>query len=320
MLLDRLPASRLEGMEVAKIIRRTTPNLLECGRGGTSLMLGDACIGDMLDCPVENGQWVLTRTSNIFLLQIAYGLITGRRGVEMTTVKDVATIGKYHLDITGTKQDGTPRGPFKKIRYDPRKVYQCLWNNDSNAQRAMAVDPDCTLEKKPDATVQHVDDVWRTRTHLHFNLQVRYTSQRLVAAYTTKETVGGSTWPNVILDDRRYEKAFAVWFNSVFGILAHWFVAGSQHTGRGLMTKTSFKLMPVPDFDALADDVIGRLDAVFDDMRAKEMDAINRLDADEVRRELDRRVMDILKLQVEDLEQVYEWLVAEKQLGRTDLD
>ena len=318
VLLDKLPASRLEGREVAKIIRRATPNRLEHDMGGTSMALGDVHIGDMLDCPVEDGQWMLTMTSSIFLLQFAYGLVTGRRGVGMTTIGDVATIGKHHLDIIGTKRDGTPQGPFKKIRYDRQKVYQCLWNNDSNAQRTMAVDPDCTLEKKPDAAVQHVAGVWRTRTRLHINLQVRYTSQRLVAAYTKQETVGGSAWPNVILKDRRHEKALTVWLNSVFGILAYWFAAGSQHTGRGLMTITSCKLMAVPDFDALDDGVIERLDAVFDDMRAREMDAINRLDADKVRREIDRRVMDVLGLKVDDLERVYGWLVGEKQLGRTD--
>ena len=319
VLLDRLPASRLEGREVAKIIQRTTPNRLEHCMGGTSLTLGDICIGDALDCPVEDGRWMLARTSNVFLLQFAYSLVTGGRGVKMTTIGDVSTIGKHHLDIIGTKRDGTPQGPFKKIRYDRQKLYQCLWNNDNSTQRAMAVDPDCTLEKKPDATVQHADEVWRTRTRLHVNMQVGYASQRLIAAYTKTEAVGGRTWPNVILNDKGHEKALTVWLNSVFGILTYWFVASSQHPGRGLMTITSCKLTPVPDFDVLDEDVIGRLDAVFDDMREREMGAINRLDADEVRREIDRRVMDILELKVDDLEQIYGWLVREKQLNRTDL-
>ena len=320
VLLDRLPASRLAGLEVAKIIKHTTPNRMEHYMGGTLLMLGDTRIGDMLDCTVEDGQWMLTRTSNIFLLQFAYRLITGGLGVRMTTIISVSDTGKHHLDIIGTKHNGTPQGPFKKIGYDHQKKYQCLWGNDHDTQRAMVVNPDYTLEKKPDATIQHVNDVWRTRTHLHINMQVRYTSQRLVAAYTEIETVGGRAWLNIILNNKRHEKACMVWFNSIFGILMYWFMAGSQHLERGLTTPTACKLMQVPDFDILDDDTIGQLDGVFDDMCTREMDTINRLDTDEVRREIDRRVMAILGLKVDNLEQIYDWLVHEKQLGRTDLD
>ena len=319
VLLDRLPTSRLEGLEVAKLMQHTTPNRLEHDMGGTSLTLGDTHIGDTLDCPVKDGQWMLARTSNIFLLQFAYSLVTGSLGVKMTTIEDISQMGKYHLDINGYKQDGTPRGPFKKISYDSQKRYSCLWNNNSDTQQAMIVSPDCSLEKKPDATVQHVDNVWSTRTHLHINLQVRYTSQRLVAAYTLKETVGGSTWPNIILNDKSHEKALAVWLNSIFGILTYWFVAGSQQIGRGLMTITSCKSIPVPDFDSMDRRIITQLDEVFDDMCTMKMKAINMLDTDHIRQEIDRRIIDILGLEVDDLKQVYDWLVHEKQMSRKDL-
>lgn len=319
VLLDRLPTSRLEGLEVAKMIRNTTPNKLEHGMGGTSLTLGGTHIGDILDCPVEDGQWMLARTSNIFLLQFAYSLITGKLGVGMTTIGAISGMGKHHLDIIGTKHDGTPQGPFKQIVYDPQKKYQCLWGNNSETQRAMVVSPDCTLEKKSDATTDHVNDVWLTRTHLHINLHVRYTSQRLVAAYTKTETVGGHAWPSVILNNRGHEKALAVWFNSVFGILAYWFVSNSQQIGRGLTTITSCKLIPAPDFGSMDGRTISRLGGVFDDVCRKEMKPINMLDTDQVRQEIDRRVMDILGLEVDNLEQIYGWLVRERQLDRKDL-
>ena len=319
VLLDSLPSSRLEGLEVAKIIRNTAPNRLEHGMGGTSLVLGGTHIGDMLDCPVEDGQWMLARTSNIFLLQFAYSLITGRLGIGMTTIGAISNMGKHHLDIIGTKHDGTPQGPFKQIRYDSQKRYQCLWGNDAKTQRAMVVSPDCTLEKKPDATTDHVNRVWRTRTCLHVNLHVRYTSQRLAAAYTETKTVGGHAWPNVILNDKDHEKALTVWLNSVFGILSYWFVANSQQIGRGLTTITSCELIPVPDFGSMDGSLISQLNGVFDDLCRKEMKPINMLDTDPVRQAIDRRVMDILGLEVDNLERIYEWLVHERHLDRKDL-
>ena len=317
--LDRLPTSRLESLEVAKTIRRTMPNMLEHHMGGTSMALGDTHAGDALDCPVEDGQWMMAMTSNIFLLQFAYSLATGGLGVGMTTIKKISEIGKHALDIIGTKHDGTPQGPFKPIAYNRRKKYLCLWNNKADKQQTMVVEPDHSLEKKPDATTEHVTTVWSTRSRVHFNLQPRYTSQRLIAAYTKTESIGGSSWPNVIPHNQIYEKALTVWLNSVFGILTYWFAAGSQQSERARMSRTSCKEIPVPDFDALDEGAIERLDAVFDDLCMKEMKPINMLDDDDVRREIDRRVVDILGLKVDNLEQVYDWLVHEKHLGRKDL-
>lgn len=319
VLLDRLPVSRLEGLEVAKIIRHTTSNRLEHGMGGTSLTLGDSHIGDMLDCPVEGGQWMLARTANIFLLQFTYSLITGGLGVGMIWLDKICDVGKLGRDIADAKNDTLLRAPFKKIKYDSQKRYQCLWGNNSDTQRTMMVSPDCTLEKKPDATVQHANSVWRTRSRTHFNLQARYTSQRLVAAYTETETLGGRSWPNIILNNSSHEKAFTVWFNSVFGILTYWFVAGSQQIGRGMMSPTACKKVPVPDFGSMDRHTISQLNKVFNDLCRKEMKPINRLDSDRVRQEIDRRVMDILGLKVDNLEQIYNWLVHEKQLDRKDL-
>lgn len=75
----------------------------------------------------------------------------------------------------------------------------------------------------------------------------------------------------------------------------------------------------VPDFDALDGGTIEKMGAVFDDLCMKEMKAINMLDNDAVRQEIDRSVVDILGLKVDNLEQVYDWLVHEKHLGRKDL-
>ncbi len=320
VLLNKLPTSRLGGLEVAKIIRKTPANRIEHCMGGTSLVLGDTHVGDMLDCTVEDGRWMLTRTSNIFLLQTAYSLINGGLGIEMTTIGEISYMGKHHLDIIGTKHDGTPQGPFIKIRYGRRQRYQCLWGNDAKTQRIMVVPPDYSLEKKQDATKEQVNNVWDTRTHTHINLYVRYTSQRLIAAYTEMETVGGSAWPNVRLNDSNHEKAFMVWFNSIFGILTYWFVSNSQQTERGLMTLTSCRQMPVPDFASMDEHIITQLDGVFDDLCKKEMKPINMVDSDKVRQEIDRRVSDILGLSVDNLEQIYDWLVHEKHLGRKDLE
>lgn len=315
VLLDRLPASRLEGIEVAKAIRSTRPNILEHGMGGTSLRLGGARIGDMLDCPVKGGQWMLPRTSNLFLLQFAYGLAAGNLGIKTTALGDVADMGKVDRDIADGKSGGPPRAPFVRVPYDEKLAYQCLWGNDSQTQRTMAVKPDCSLEKKRDAAPEHVDRVWQTATRTCLNRQARYTSQRLIAAYTEEASLGGSGWPNVRLRDAAHDKAFTVWCNSVFGILCYWVVAGSQHTGRGRMSSVAFRTMSVMDFAQLTGEQMRRFDTLFDATRDESMLPINRLDEDRTRQSLDRGILDILGVEM-DLERIYGQIVREPQFGR----
>lgn len=318
VLLDKMPMSRLEASEIAKIIRHTSPNMLEHGMGGTSLQLGTVKVGDMLDCPVEDGRWMLAKTSNIFLLQFVYNLITGNAGVEMICIGKMAQVGKISRDITGKHPNGSPRGPFNRIPYDKNALYQTLWGNNKKNQTAMIVDPDFSLEKRPDVTPELVQTTWSVKSRTYFNIQPRYNTQKIIAAYTEKKALGGRAWPNIILN-KKYEKAFTVWLNSTFGILTYWFVAGPQQIGRGLLSPTASKDVPVPDFDKLDGETIAQLDAIFDDLGKSNLDTINKLDTDTVRQEIDTRLIEILNMDVENIRQIYEWLVREPQFSRKNL-
>lgn len=322
VLLNRMPASPMAAWETARVIRSTEPVRLEDGTDHTSIVVGGDVEGKSLLCPVEGDLWWAGRSQNTVLLQFVYGLAHGlplesateNVSIPITDMGDFAKMGKHSLDITGTKHDKTPQGPFNKIPFTSNPTYPCLWNNDSETQIGMMVKHDCSLERKPDASTDHVDNVWSTATRIHINHQVRYTSQKLVVGYTSAPVLGGRSWPNVTMDGA-YEKAFAVWCNSTFGVLLYWTVAGSQQLGRGMMSRISFKtVFKTLDFRKLTKTQLSKFDALFDLMCKEELLPINRLDVDLVRRKLDDGIMDILGIRV-DMDRIRDQIVSEPQFA-----
>lgn len=325
--LNQMPESRLEAIEIAKIVRNNPANKLETGWGSTSIKLGDVVMGNMLDCPSDgNGEWDITNAADSTLTSFIHAIVNDAfekisiTKIEISTLDEnkqgMGKIGKVHRDIADdNKPDGkVPRAPFMRMPYIPSTKYPCLWANNHVTQRQMIVEPDTSLEVKPAATKIRVDDRWNTATHVHINNQVGYGSQRLVSSYTTMKTLGGSAWPNVILK-KEFEKAFVVWCNSVFGILTYWLVSGSQQPGRGRMGVKAFRIFPMLDLTKLTKAQLGKFDNLFDYLSKKTMLPINRIDEDEIRQELDKGIQFILGTDF-DLIPIYDQIVKEPQFGR----
>lgn len=322
VLLDAMPVSALAAWETARAIKSAEPVRLEDGTGDTSVRVGCDRVGKSLACPVEGGAWWAGRSRDTALLQLAYGLAHGflpgsaggRASIPVARMGDFAEMGKHHLDITGTKSDGMPQGPFNKLPPAPNPTYPCLWNNCHTTQTTMMADSDCSLERKSDASTEHAARVWGTATRTHVNYQIGYASQRLVAAYTDSPVLGGRSWPNVAMDES-YEKAFAAWCNSTFGVLLYWAVAGSQQPGRGMMSRVAFRtVFKTLDFGKLSKDQLAGFDALFDRTCREDLLPVNQLDGDPVRQELDSGIMDILGIRV-DLAPVRAALVSEPQFA-----
>ena len=329
----------MEARATAKAIRDTGVVRLEDGVGTTCIAVGDGDpVGKAVSCPIEpNMPWVCKRVDNIEMLQFAYGLAHGRvlvperqrngmRGNEndaqtipIALLGSFARMGRHHLDIIGSKGDGTPRGPFKKIPRTDNPTYRCLWNNDAGVQRSMVVGHDCALEAKHDATLEHVRKVWATRGRVHLNNQIRYGTQRLIAAYTQRRVLGGSAWPNVILGDKKFEKPLALWCNSTFGIILYWFVAGNQQHGRGMMGVDAFSnAFSVLDLPSLNDTQLTNLSDVFDESAVNELKPLNAARLDPVRKRIDAGIIDVLGLEI-DMRRVYRWISSEIQFHANDL-
>ena len=206
--------------------------------------------------------------------------------MKMASLGDMGELGLVHRDITGP----APRGPFDKVAPSPTATYPALWNHNAKKETRMVCQPDSQLQARQ-GMEEKADRVWATASRAHLNLDFRFNSQPLTAAFTEQASVGGRAWPNVIFDDKRYDYAFAVWANSTLGLLCFWWHSNRQFAGRGTTTIRAVPSLPILDLRALTDEQLITAEAIFDELRDKELKPAYLADADPNRALLDRRVV-----------------------------
>ncbi len=289
------PQSILDAQQIANAIQNASGvDKLETGSGGTRLRIGKVKVGNMLDCPLEYN-WSFVNVVDPFVEQIAYKI---RHGIDSKYDFNILgsrfEIGLSTRDITGDYL----RGPFQKYQIVGNPKFSSLWNNEQKQQTKMAVPPDAMLKPKPQATNKHIMEVWGTATHVHINRNLRYTSNSLVSAYTKNVTVGGDTWPNVLMDEK-YEKPFVAWCNSIFGILCFWSLASKQQLGRGRTSRTAILNLSIPDFTKMTEKDLRSLSNVYDKYHKDELDRIKNLWRDKTRIAIDTEVAKILEIDLD---------------------
>lgn len=312
--LHSRPHSPLEAFEMGKLIRTTSQiDKLETNYGGTALMIGNKTVGSVIDCPTLS-IWRYVNVFDPLLEQIVYDFLNNKKQ-EFTTLDDLFEIGPHTLDITGDSVSRIKnssgsytkrtiiRGPFKGHKGATNPKYAALWNNIQKEQLQMCVNPDMRLEKKKNATDDHVKRIWNKSSHAHVNINVRFNANSLIASYTTKKSLGGASWPNLIpcknigLPD--LEKAFVVWANTSMGILCYWSVVGKQQLGRGRTSRTGVSNIPVPNFSALSKQKLSLLSTLFDQYANKRLDRVKNLYKDKTRIGLDAATMKVLGLKID---------------------
>ena len=132
---------------------------------------------------------------------------------------------------------------------------------------------------------------WATASRTHINLDFRFNSQPLTAAFTERESMGGRGWPNVRFPDSRFDYAFTLWSNSTLGLLLYWWHSNRQHSGRGTTTIRNVESLPVLDLRALKEEQLRTSEAIFNELRDMELKPAYVADADPNRALLDRRVV-----------------------------
>ena len=265
--------------------------------GGTALMIGDELAGESMTVPVQRDgeSWGAVRLSDLSLAQTAFALAQSKLwlpgnhealAVEVAPLDKIATLGMVHRDLTGPR----PRGPFDKVAPSPTATYPSLWNHDAKNETRMVCQPDSQLRVRS-AMEEKAAVAWATASRAHINLDFRFNSQPLTAAFTERESMGGRAWPNVRLPDSRFDYAFTLWSNSTLGLLLYWWHSNRQHSGRGTTTIRSVESLPVLDLRALSDKQRRTSETIFNELRDMELKPAYLADADPNRALLDRRVV-----------------------------
>ena len=332
--LHSRPNSPLEAFQVGNLIKETPyVDALETAHGGTTLMIGNQVVGTMLDCPTSS-IWGYVNVLDPFLEQKARALVNNKK-TKFTTLETLFDVGPHTLDITGetisriknASGDYTKktivRGPFHKYKISLNSKYSALWNNIQYEQLQMRVNPDVRLEKKKNASDYHVKQVWEKATHAHININPRFNANSLIASYTTKKSLGGASWPNLLLRKnfcgQEFEKAFVAWSNTSVGILCFWSIVGKQQLGRGRTSRTAVGILPIPNFSALSKTKLTQMSKIFDQYAIKKLDRIKNLWKDKTRIGLDDAVMNVLEIEI-DIDDVRRRLCLEPSIsgGRPD--
>lgn len=325
IVLKERPTSTLVGSSLAvqihRLIQSKKLRRLEDGPvGGTPLYFGDETVGQALDAPLPSeGDWNLSRINDLSLAQAAHQIMTGciwlpsmnkseAVAIPVTAVKDIGTIGPYHSDINYENANGTIRGPFRIIPVPHGTVptYPVLWAHDAQRETTLSFEGDSQAQHKrapgidaetpttkaiqeQESIDEKAAEVWGSASHCHFNQNFQFNSQPTAMQFTPRKTIGGRAWTSISLANEKLEKALVVWGNCSLGLLAHFWQANKQQSGRGNVTPNVLQGFTILNVAALTSTQLDAAVKVFDAMSQKSMLPIHDIDKDPVRKELDER-------------------------------
>ena len=208
---------------------------------------------------------------------------------------------------TGTYQERPatvlPRGPFEIIPIQGVPQYPALWGHDAQRERSLVILPDSEGEVRPGCDDRAVTAWNATASRLHFNRDFQINSQSLAACLTPAKAIGGTAWPNFILEREEWTLPLVLWANTTLGLLAFWWIGTRQQQGRARLTITQLPRLTVLDPCALSEDQLTLTKDIFERYKKREFLPANEAYRDDVRQALDRAVLvDLLRLDEEALE------------------
>ena len=293
------PAGFAEAREFSRGIATDAElNRLEEGPyGGVPIYCGGELVGEALDAPIASYAtgWGAARMSDASLAQVAHSLSEGKLWLP-------ATSGALELPIARLSQVGqrghdhqlfisdAHNGPFTKHPPSPTATYPAMWNHNARNETRMVCVPDIQLRVKLERRAR-AHELWETASRSHISLDFTFTSQPLSVAFTERESIGGTAWPNVIFTEPRFDYAFSLWGNSTLGLLLYWWHSSRQQGGRGRITMRTMETLSTLDLRALSDAQLATAQEIFEEFRELELQPAYLADADANRALLDRRVI-----------------------------
>ncbi len=291
------PRSSAEAHEVARAIRR---KLVATGsKGPFDVAVGQDRAGVGIHAHLADGG--CAGLADLSLAAAVLGIRQSRlplpraEGSQLLPIAELdqlGTRGRVHRDVGGPSSGPIQaRGPFTIVPLSGAPTFPVLWSHDARRERRLFVEPDSMGDVR---TGRHSDaaTVWKTASHLHFNLDFRLNSQSLAACLTPDRAIGGRAWPSFQPTDSSWEEPLAAWANTTLGLILFWWTGTTQQSGRTNLTVTRLPDLPVLDMRKLTPTQISDLTAAAHTIAPKEFLPAHRAAEDPVRKELDRLVLE----------------------------
>lgn len=302
-----------EAVEIARSVNKALDNRTSRREG--HIRLGDANYGYWTHTSTNSGEpWSYVGVSNFALINLAKHLVkTGELipldssqpvgKIPMTTIESLFNVGPTH-DLIGHPVGGDNRGQYEMHRMEKSGIHKVvsLWSADSESQTQVAVKPThYGLSIHPDDKKQ-IKTIQDSASTLFYQRNVRWTSQKILVAKTSKPALGGRAWTSLQgrdkrLDSRVLEFAFAVFANSTLGLLIHWTYTQRQQAGRSL---AQVKAIPhLPCLDISDKKIYKNAQAAMSehpDLFEKKLDRLLLADRDKMRQKINTVLVQILGL------------------------
>ena len=314
VLATKRKSGRRRGYMVSLRERPKTPMLaIECAReiastldanrvrtvldgpyGGTPIRIG-TIIGSIVEQELTDKPWSALCFLDGVTVQVAEQLNRGRiwlprRAKSENCSIPVRPLGKIaRIGPAANNIGKNATRAFSRIPVTDSPTYPMLWSILSEQQTRMIVPPDQEgiVRKGKEKRAQ---SIWEYRSHAHMSCGTRFTSQRLLMAYTDERTIGGE-WTSVQAETEDQEKVLTLWGNSTLGLLQYWYHGSRQQLGRAFMPVRSMATLPFLDVTALDPGQLSVGAQIFDDLKDSELRRLMEAGGDPVRQEIDRRLL-----------------------------
>ena len=303
--LTRRPESTAEAARVAVAINQAMTELEQGTTGNTSeIILNGKKEGIAIRAEISEKEiWPMVRVLDPGLIQAAGEL---SRGLLRTAPgKPPAIISTTLLERVAVHGNPNPRIDFYLEPETPgNPVHGVLRWHRSATQRALEVQTNEKMSPReggesmrPESGERRMEQLM---SRLHLNNNFRYNSQPTAACMTPEPSIGGQGWPNLVLGERRQEKALAVWLNTSLGLLTHWSRSNRTQNGLGYLNRLQTGKLPVLDVTQLTNRQLDQMEKIFEQVKELPMLPANEAWQDPIRAELDQRVLtEVLELELE---------------------
>ena len=206
------------------------------------------------------------------------------------------------------------RDSFTRSSVPDAEGRSALWQHDTTVTQSMLAKPDTYIVAKPDKA-HLADSYWEQRSRLLLPTHLRLNTIRAVAVRLESPVVS-SLWVSCNLNVpedalQTWEKALCVFLNSSVGVLTLLGDRTNKIPTRPNLSLDDLRNLFVPDFAAIGEDVVQRLETVYDTLSEETLLPLPHMDSDPVRRDLDESVCAALGLNRELLFTVRSQLATE---------
>lgn len=292
------PVTRIgEAAEIAKAIENSNNN--------GPINLGDTEIGVSFMFETDSGvPWSVLGVEHDGLASITdnlvkYGELCRLSGdvavsLPMTTIGELFEVGQTH-DLIGHLKGGDQRGAFEFTKITKQRdvlgKYRSLWQANHKNQRTLVVTPTHKGQVYRD---NKANDAWEKSSTLFYARGMRWTSQAITAATTEQNAMGGTAWTALLHSEQNVKKAFALWANSIYGMIVYWACGGRTQLGRSRLQVKAISKVKCPDFNVFPKNKLRCAAQEFDKLSSLKLRAACKSDEDEARLKINKVVTKLL--------------------------